>query len=233
MFDKVTDHIERVPPLILKRLLSGVIWEGTPDSDVIALTFDDGPDPEITPRVLDALESNGARGTFFLVGEKAAAHPGIVRDIVARGHAIGNHTMTHRRLFFAGSGVTAAEIDGCGWVLADITGEAPTLFRPPHGVFDVTALRTVRDRGLSLVLWTALAGDYRDRSAAGTVAAVEPFVRPGAIVVFHDTSDGGGADLPVIIDAVARLAGERGLVPGGLHELTIAGDMALAEEPDD
>jgi len=232
MIDEFMDRIERVPPDMLKKLLSGALWEGTPESSTLAMTFDDGPDPGVTPLVLDALDEAGACGTFFVVGENARKHPDIIRDTVSRGHSVGNHTMHHRRLFFAGREETAREIDEAGRALADITGQAPTLFRPPHGLFDLTALAEIRKRNLTLVLWTALAGDYSDRPRDGILDAVSPFVRAGSIVVFHDTMRGGGGELPGIVRDIASLAAERGIVPGAVEELAVSPEMELAEDAD-
>ena len=90
MINELKKRIEHVPPEIIKRSLKGIMWEGSPDSGTMALTFDDGPDPDITPAVLDALEKEKIRGTFFMLGENAAKYPEIASMVVERGHLIGN-----------------------------------------------------------------------------------------------------------------------------------------------
>ena len=101
----------------------------------IAITFDDGPDPEITPRVLDWLDRAGARGTFFCVGARAAAHPGVVREIVRRGHAVENHSQQHSTAFgWYGPDRLRREIGAAQDTLARLAGRAPAFFRAPFGV---------------------------------------------------------------------------------------------------
>ncbi len=208
MIDELLDHLERVPPLLVKQLISGILWEGTPESGVLALTFDDGPDPSVTPQVLEVLAEAGARATFFLTGERAAAHPELVREIACRGHLIGSHAMHHRSLILSGPAAVARELAEAADVIGRAAGAIPRFVRPPYGLFGVAVVKAVRGRGDILVLWTALAGDYRALLPPQIVANVEPFIRPGAILVFHDTQAGGGAALPGIVrDVIGRAAG--------------------------
>jgi len=229
MIDEIVSRLEHIPPALLKRLLSGVLWEGTPESGTLALTFDDGPDPEITPRVLDVLDENDARGTFFLVGEKVNKYPELARTIIDRGHVVGNHSMTHRSLFLASSDDISAEIDDAQKSIADAVGIVPHLFRPPHGLFDLTGLKIVRERGLSMTLWTVLAGDYSDDSEKEILSRVEPFVRPGAILVFHDTVQGGGLALPVMIQTLLKISDERVVRADTVEALSFSRDIEVAD----
>ena len=222
--------LEYVPPRMLTRILSGVCWEGTPESRTMALTFDDGPDPDITPAVLDALGETGARGTFFLVGGSVLEHPGIVRMIAEGGHQIGNHSMTHHRMIFMKRKEVEEEIDSVQGAVEDAAGVVPVLFRPPHGVFDFTCARAVRDRAMKMVLWTALSGDYSDDPRDVLLRRVTPFIRAGSIVVFHDTAKGGGLELPGLIREIALAAGDRNVRLGGVDELSLSDDMATGEE---
>jgi len=198
--------VEHVPPVFLKRMITCAVWEGVPDSGTAALTFDDGPDPDITPLVLDALDETDCRATFFLVGERTAAHPSTARSIVDAGHSIGSHSMTHRRLLFMNGREIEREIDDSCRAISDATGVRPVLFRPPYGVFNLATVRAARTRGLRMVLWTVLSGDYKAESADVILARVKPFVRPGAIMVFHDTPEGGGPPLPGIVRKIASIA---------------------------
>ena len=114
---------------------------------VVALTFDDGPDPEQTPRVLDTLRAHGVRATFFLIGSKAELHPEIVRRMAAEGHAIGIHTWSHTPGFpMLRSGAMAADILRCRESLREITGVETDLFRPPSGVTNPAVARRIRRR---------------------------------------------------------------------------------------
>ena len=222
--------MEHVPPRMLTRILSGVCWEGTPEFRTMALTFDDGPDPEITPAVLDTLGEAGGRGTFFLVGKRVQSHPGIVRMIAEGGHRIGNHSMSHSRMIFMKRNEVEEEIDSAQKAMEDAVGVAPVMFRPPYGVFDFTCARAVKERAMKLVLWTVLSGDYSDDSRDVILRRVAPFVRAGSIVVFHDTENGGGWDLPGVIREIALLARERDIRLGGVDELSLSNEVSMSEE---
>ncbi|MBD9235884.1 MAG: polysaccharide deacetylase family protein, partial [Alistipes onderdonkii] len=122
---------------------------------VVALTFDDGPDPEQTPRVLDTLREHGVRATFFLIGSKAELHPEIVRRMAAEGHAIGIHTWSHSPGFpMRRSGAMAADILRCRESLREITGVETDLFRPPYGVTNPMVARAVKRTRSRCVGWS-------------------------------------------------------------------------------
>lgn len=233
MLDEIKTHFEHVPPKMLKKLLSGFIWEGTPDSGKMALTFDDGPDPDVTTPLLEILEKEGIRGTFFLLGENVKKHPDIAREIAGRGHLIGSHSMTHRKLFLVRKEEVEREIDEAQKIIGDITGVCPKYFRPPYGIFDYTSADVVKKKGLSMVLWTVLSGDYSDDPPERIIKTVEPFVRPGSIVVFHDTTRGGGAQLPGLIEEIGALANQRNVKFGGIDELSISSDITMDESDSD
>jgi len=233
VIDEILRRLERVPPKMLKNALSGIIWEGTPESPVAALTFDDGPDPGVTPGLLDTLDELDIRATFFLVGERAAAYPDIAREIAVRGHVVGNHTMTHCKLFLAGKDEVEREVEEAQDVIAAVTGKRPEWFRPPHGLFDMTCARTVKEKGLSMVLWTVLSGDYSGDPPGKIEETFEPFIKPGSIIVFHDTSEGGGVVLPRLVRKAAATARERNLRLGGIDELSFSGEVALEDGSDE
>ena len=226
------ETLEYVPPSIIKRILGGFCWEGTPDSACMALTFDDGPDPEITPAVLDSLDTLGARGTFFMTGENAIRHPAIARMVSERGHLAGNHSMTHPKMFLMRRSEVEKEIDTAQKAIFDAAGVEPGLFRPPHGIFDFTCASVVRERELAMVLWTALSGDYAHKSTYDIKKNVEPYIRPGSIVVFHDTEKGGGNDLPGLILEIGARAQEKNVRLGGIDELSFSGDIAVEGDDD-
>ena len=233
MINEIISHLEHIPPDKLKKILSGFLWEGTPDSGVMALTFDDGPDPDITPVVLDALDECSIRGTFFMLGEKVIKHSDIACEVVRRGHLIGNHSMTHRKLFLAKRDKVEYEIDEAQKAIKDITDVNPEWFRPPFGMFDFTCADVVKNRGLTMVLWTVLSGDYSDDSPNRILKTIEPFIRAGAIVVFHDTVQGGDAFLPDLIREVSALALQRNVRLGGIDELSVSPDIEIDECNDD
>ncbi|MEZ4359273.1 MAG: polysaccharide deacetylase family protein [Kofleriaceae bacterium] len=189
---------------------------------VVAFTFDDGPDPEVTPKVLELLRAHGARATFFVLGERAAAHPELVRRIHQEGHTVGTHTQRHRLRFHFGSpAYVQREIETAVDVVARLLPTRPTLFRPPQG------LRTPcfssgwrRVRGQTCVCWSVRGLDSRPTTAAAILARVEPKLAPGAIVTLHDgTGLGGGVDRAPTLEALASLlatCARRGLRCGAL-----------------
>ena len=164
---------------------SEVRWCVEMDRRAIALTFDDGPDPAITPVVLDALDRHDARATFFVVGALAASHPGVVRDIAARGHEIGNHTWSHAHLVEASIEDTEQEIGAAQGLLADLAGTAPRWFRPPRGQVTGEAVGVAARHRLDIALWSKRFG-VREEGDRSQVDAVVRAVVPGDIVLAHD-----------------------------------------------
>ncbi len=186
--------------LLAKRLIHaasahplGTIVAAAPREPLAALTFDDGPDPEWTPRVLEILEAHGARGTFFLVGKAAARHPELVDRMVRAGHAIGNHTWDHVSLPLLKRRGRRAQIRWCGEVLAPHLSAVKTasggerLFRPPYGHQSLASQLDALALGYRIVTWSIVAEDWRDDSAEALVERVRKRLRPGSIVLFHDT----------------------------------------------
>src|SRR5262249_12874480 len=114
--------------------LFGPVISRTNSTRSLAITFDDGPNPSMTPRFLDLLAGYNARATFFLIGRYARECPELVRELVARGHTIGNHTQTHPNLFRTGPARTGEELQACQDTIAGIVGAQPTIFRPPWGL---------------------------------------------------------------------------------------------------
>ena len=152
-----------------------------------ALTFDDGPDPETTPALLDLLARHGAKATFFLIGRRVARHPGLVARIAAEGHAIGNHSWDHPAL----PGLSHAQVmDQLRRTTAAITaaaGAPPRLMRPPYGDQSPGSRLAARRLGLQVVAWSVVGADWSDDDGATVAARVLDGLHPGAIVLLHDT----------------------------------------------
>lgn len=183
----------------------------------IALTIDDGPDPEVTPQVLDLLDRHGVKATFFCIGEKAARHPQLCRQIVERGHAVENHSQCHPHHFsLLGLSGMAREIRAAQETLAGITGRRPLFFRAPAGLRNPFLDPVLARLGLRLAAWTRRGYDTRTPDADTVSRRLMRDLRAGAILLLHDgncarTPDGIPvilAVLPVLIDA-ARHAGLR------------------------
>ena len=168
--------------------LFGPVLRRLPSAETIALTFDDGPNPAVTPRLLELLDYHGARATFFLIGQFARTCPGIVSEIADRGHTIGNHTETHPSLVFLPTRRVVAELAACQRSIAAITGRAPSLMRPPFGARGPQLRAALEKSGLKqVVTWTLLGHDWSPRGKQRLIPRLAR-VRGGDIVVFHDGS---------------------------------------------
>ena len=176
----------------------------------MSLTFDDGPDPDATPKLLRLLAAGRARATFFLIGERAVRHPDLVREILAEGHEVGNHTWHHRNAWFLGPRATEVEILGGARVLAGITGAAPRLFRPPWGIVNVPALRIARRAGLTTVLWSIQPEGAWASPPDAQLRYCARSLHDGAIVDLHDAPGLPGAPerllrlMPELLALLAR-----------------------------
>jgi peptidoglycan/xylan/chitin deacetylase (PgdA/CDA1 family) len=156
----------------------------------VALTFDDGPDPRCTPRILEILAQFRARATFFVIGRKAERYPSIVRAIVQAGHEVGSHTYGHRPLWLLSPAQTREEIERGAQALTTLLGERPRYFRPPWGRLNLAAIRHSRRLGQCQVLWSLRAEGWLPlASPARIVDTVARRLHPGAIIGLHD---GGG-----------------------------------------
>jgi peptidoglycan/xylan/chitin deacetylase (PgdA/CDA1 family) len=159
---------------------------GAVDSRAIALTFDDGPVPGVTERILDTLRAHNARATFFLIGEKVAAAPDLARRILAEGHELGHHTYTHRKATELSDGGFDQELDRTSALFQDVLGRYAAWFRPPFGAIRQDQARRVRDRAMGVALWSVDAEDWRDPSSASIAERVRTHLHPGAIVLCHE-----------------------------------------------
>lgn len=156
-------------------------------------TFDDGPDPIHTPFVLDALHQVGARATFFVVGERAARYPDLIRRIVAEGHELGNHTWTHSEPSKTTTSAFLDEVDRTQDYLEVLTRNRPRWFRPPKGELTFGKWRGLVKKKLSIALWSHDPKDWRMKSADELVAwcnSTQP--RRGDVILLHDTHRFGG-----------------------------------------
>jgi peptidoglycan/xylan/chitin deacetylase (PgdA/CDA1 family) len=131
----------------------------------LALTFDDGPNPAWTPRLLEVLASHNVHAIFFMVGSHAQAQPELVRRVVAAGHLIGNHSWSHPNLAYSSTSRIHEELSRTKQTLEQITGAPIRYFRPPFGARRPEVLRTARRLGMTPVLWNAMTSDWKDPSA--------------------------------------------------------------------
>jgi len=199
----------------LRRLEPGAAGEGA-----VALTFDDGPDPETTPEVLRILAAAGARASFFCVGRRVERHPDLAARIVESGHRIENHTHTHpNSFFFRGPRAMGREIDRAQETIRAACGDRPAWFRAPAGIRNPLLAAVLARRGLGLVSWTRRAFDTVDGDASRVRRRLASRPSAGDVLVLHDR--GGARDRagrPVVLAAL----------PGVLDDLAGRGLRAIA-----
>jgi peptidoglycan/xylan/chitin deacetylase (PgdA/CDA1 family) len=190
------------------------VWRGAPDRPSIALTFDDGPS-EATPELLSVLENHGARATFFQCGIDVRRLPGVVRQVAAAGHEIGNHSDTHDRLYFRSARAIYDQLARAQESISETAGVMPTLFRAPYGARWFGLRAAQRKLGLLGVMWTAIGRDWK-LPAPAVVARLVTAARNGAIFCLHD----GRGPARTCIEAVRRLI--PALLEKGYHFETVS-----------
>jgi peptidoglycan-N-acetylglucosamine deacetylase len=153
---------------------------------IVALTFDDGPNPPYTEQILDILKEKQISATFFLIGSNAAKHPDLVRRIVAEGHQIGNHTYNHIDLLKVDRETAAAEIDRTNEVLRAAVGFAPQVVRPPHGFRDPAIMEVMANRNMTVVEWSVMSKDWTNPGVETIVRRTMGKVQNGSVILLHD-----------------------------------------------
>jgi len=186
------------------------------------LTFDDGPDPETTPALLDLLDQHGAKASFFLIGEKARAYPGLVRDIARRGHSIENHTMRHPVLFAClGPRRMRRELAEAQAVLTSLAGHPPRFVRAPIGLRSPLLDPVLSGLGLQHVSWARRGFDTRCDDPARILRRLLRGLRPGDVLMLHDgCSARTPAGKPVVLEVVPALLAT--LAKGGIQAVPLA-----------
>ncbi len=161
----------------------GTIMRVETHDPVLALTFDDGPHPEYTIRLLDILDRYGAKATFFCVGKFAAKHRDVIRQAAGAGHALGNHTWEHACLPLLGYMERCAQIRKCAEALRPYGSR---LFRPPYGFQNFASRLVPLQYGYRVISWTLDTGDWQPRNAGQILEEVLPRIGPGKSILFHD-----------------------------------------------
>ncbi len=170
---------------------------------VVAMTFDDGPHPSLTPRLLDILAARNIKATFYLIGSRVAQWPQITRRIAAEGHEIGNHTWSHPYLNRRSTQNVIREIDRTTEVIFDATGRPPVTFRPPYGAFTRSQRLMLHEhRRLPTILWSVDPQDWRRPGANAVASRILRGSRPGAIILSHDIHSGTIAAMPATLDGL-------------------------------
>jgi len=180
------------------------LMHGDPRGKQVAITFDDGPHPDFTPKLLAILKQFNAKATFFVVGEMAEKNPALIKSEVAGGHNVGNHTYHHVNLTKIPNEYVATEIKACGDVIKSITGKAPHLFRPPGGDYNERVAEVAEALGYIIALWTDDPGDYASPGKRLIESRVLDNITGGSIVLIHDGVQQTVDVLPPILEHLER-----------------------------
>jgi peptidoglycan/xylan/chitin deacetylase (PgdA/CDA1 family) len=193
----------------------GIVRRG-PHENIVAITFDDGPNPIYTPQLLDILKEKGVKATFFVVGLHVKKYPEIAKRIVDEGHNIGNHTYTHKDMVPSTRRMVLAQVNKTDHMICNVTGVKTNLFRPPRGIYSSAVRRLLVDENkYRMILWSVSSVDWRGLKPETIVRRIMRYLRPGAILLFHDSGalirrEGASREntveaLPAVIDQlVAR-----------------------------
>jgi peptidoglycan-N-acetylglucosamine deacetylase len=171
-------------------LFPSILWHTREQS--VHLTFDDGPHPSATPKVLEILAKRGIRATFFLVGAHTRLHPGLAREINSCGHSIGSHSLSHQPLFLKPINYQREQIRGANSVFEEILNLRPHFFRPPFGYFDFRTLKVAKEEGHKVVLWNVDPRDFDVSRTQSIARLVSGTITPGSILLLHDNDKTAG-----------------------------------------
>ncbi len=191
-------------------LTPACVWRGRRNDRAVALTFDDGPDPEYTPAVLDVLARESVTAAFFLIGHRTVGAPALARRIAEAGHDLGNHTLSHRSFWRLSPGETAREMRGGHDAIAQAAGRAPAYFRPPWGKTNLAMFPTLRQLGTPCVFWTVQPEGRRAVAPAEQLDYAAARARAGAIFDLHDGDGVPGAGERLLAALPGLIAGLRG-----------------------
>jgi peptidoglycan-N-acetylglucosamine deacetylase len=196
------------------------------DQKVVALTFDDGPDPRYTPGVLELARTEGIKVTFFAIGRKAERYPDLVKQELADGHAVGNHTWDHHTMSGLSQRQDQSEILDCEQVLDRLLGQRPHLLRPPKGLWSPRTYRAATSLGFPIVLWSIELEHHPGHTPEQLARRAIGLTRPGTIVLAHDGTTDHPDDRTKTLETLPILV--QGLRQKGYRFVTIPELLALS-----
>jgi peptidoglycan/xylan/chitin deacetylase (PgdA/CDA1 family) len=202
-----------------------VLWSAPITMRVVAVTFDDGPLPGFTERVLDVLAANDVTATFFMIGRLVEAAPSLARAVAEAGHEVANHSWSHASAVTLGDAGNVAEIDRATDAITRVTASAPRWYRPPRGMLTGAAVRCAHERGQGVALWSVTRGVAGGAGVAAIARDLVTAVHPGAVVDLHDGVGASGLRGPGGYDPalVRRRAAELAALPEVLRGWRAAG----------
>jgi peptidoglycan/xylan/chitin deacetylase (PgdA/CDA1 family) len=182
-----------VPNVWIRVLRVGAVWRG-PQQPAVALTFDDGPDPKYTGRLLDVLRDAGVNATFFVIGEKALRNPELIERMKREGHEVEVHGYQHVPVPLLSPGAAAGQVERTHHLLSERFGVRTRWYRPPWGLCNLASLFRRGRSSHRLITWTVMVGDWRVMPAQVLLARIMRKIRPGAIIVLHDSDETWGSE---------------------------------------
>lgn len=154
----------------------------------VAITFDDGPNPNFTPEILKLLQTYNAKATFFYIGKQVEKHPELIKSIIEQGHTIGNHSYTHSKFFdFYGKQRVIEEVQKTDAVVLAITGKKTTLFRPPYGVTNPAIAKAIKQTNHKVIGWNIRSLDTLKTNEDAILKRITKNIKPGSVILLHDT----------------------------------------------
>jgi peptidoglycan/xylan/chitin deacetylase (PgdA/CDA1 family) len=216
------------PTLLIRLGGIGALARAARGYSRVALTFDDGPDPNYTPQILEILHRYQVKACFFVVGTKALACPELTRQILIEGHTIGNHGFRHKAIWLLGPGATRRDISDTNLAVEKLTGQMPVFYRPAWGLFNLSSIRYCWLKGLKVVLWTYWSWDWIKKATPESICRnVLHRIKDGTIIILHDSDSAPGAAkggpahmieaLPRILEGIEQ----KGLQVAPLDEIII------------
>ena len=173
-----------------------------PSGKYVAFTFDDGPHPNVTPRILQTLKEYNIKSTFFMLGNQVEKYPDIAKQVADNGHEIGNHTYNHPNLRKLSNEEMMEEIRSTNEIITLTTGEEPTLLRPPYGIYTNEVLNYATTNGYSTILWSVDSLDWKSKDASAINSVVTQHTTNGSIVLMHDIYAETADALPQLIQSL-------------------------------
>jgi peptidoglycan-N-acetylglucosamine deacetylase len=204
---RVSNHKIDLFTQLGKCVLPRGYWGRASDPDAephVFLTFDDGPHPATTPKLLELLEADNSHATFFLIGSNCKRYPELVRAILDGGHVIGNHTYNHLPMPFMSTKMLEQEIIGTNQIIEEITGEKPHIFRPPFGVMDYRAGKILREQHMTPVYWSAAPEDWLIPGSHRVIRRVMWKIADGTLIVLHEGALLAGQTIPAAKEILSR-----------------------------
>ncbi|WP_341980725.1 polysaccharide deacetylase family protein [Rossellomorea oryzaecorticis] len=175
-----------------------------PDKKVVALTFDDGPHPKVTPEILSTLDEFDAKATFFMLGNQAEYYPSVAQEVAQEGHEIGNHTTSHMNLTNLNKEEIIKEIQTSNQLIKKASGQTPSVFRPPYGAFNEDVKEYIKEKNTPLVLWSVDSLDWQSRNANDVNKKVKEEIVSGSIILLHDIHPSTAEALPKLLESLER-----------------------------